>query len=170
MRIQHEQYNDALKRKISTATERYHFAIKCLGPAKRVLDAGCGAGYGAHLLREAGHAVIGVDMAPDAIAYANANYPGDYYVMDIENNNLTDFDAVVCLEVLSQLNNPAKFIYNLDINEIVVSAPIDPNPSDGYFYRKHNLSEEKFKEMLRGWRIINELRQRKYLTIHAKKI
>src|ERR1043165_8107492 len=53
---------------------RYTFAAR-LARGKRVLDAGCGAGYGWAEL--AGHAetVTAIDRAPEALEFARANYP-----------------------------------------------------------------------------------------------
>ena len=42
----------------------------------RVLDFGCGTGYGAALLAKAGASVDGLDSSPTAIAYATANFGG----------------------------------------------------------------------------------------------
>ena len=42
---------------------------------KRVLDAGCGTGYGSAELAQSAAEVTGVDIAADAIEYASANYP-----------------------------------------------------------------------------------------------
>jgi len=42
----------------------------------RVLDFGCGTGYGAALLARAGASVDGVDSSPAAITYAMANFGG----------------------------------------------------------------------------------------------
>src|SRR5215831_13097507 len=52
---------------------RYTFAMR-LARGKRVLDAGCGAGYGSAVLAEVAEHVTGVDIAADAIEYARANY------------------------------------------------------------------------------------------------
>src|SRR5215471_21461259 len=52
---------------------RYTFAAR-LARGKRVLDAGCGAGYGSASLAECAHSVIGVDVAADAVDYARAHY------------------------------------------------------------------------------------------------
>jgi protein-L-isoaspartate O-methyltransferase len=51
---------------------RYTFAAR-LARGKRVLDAGCGAGYGtAELARAALNAMVGVDRAPEAVDFARA--------------------------------------------------------------------------------------------------
>ena len=54
---------------------RYTFAAR-LARGKRVLDAGCGAGYGSAALAECAASVTGVDVAADAIEFARAHYQG----------------------------------------------------------------------------------------------
>lgn len=169
----HVERNDALKDNNKIALQRYWFAAECLGSHKMIIDLACGMGYGSYILRSAGNEVIGVDYSEEALDYARHNYPGIYFVFDLEKETLPDlpkFDAGVCLEALCHLKDPQKFIDNLKVKELVISAPIDPDPNDGYFYRLHHLSEQKLKELLRGWEIIKELRQKKYLTIYCKKI
>lgn len=41
---------------------------------KRVLDYGCGSGYGSARMSQVAHSVVGVDVAPDAIAYATGKF------------------------------------------------------------------------------------------------
>jgi len=53
---------------------RYAFARRYV-QGKRVLDAGCGTGYGSAELAQSAAEVTGVDIAADAIEYASANYP-----------------------------------------------------------------------------------------------
>ncbi len=45
-----------------------------LALSKRVLDAGCGAGYGAAELSQTAQSVVGADSAAEAIAFARAHY------------------------------------------------------------------------------------------------
>lgn len=52
---------------------RYAFAARCAAN-RRVLDAGCGTGYGAAALAESAHSVIGVDVAWEAVEYARQHY------------------------------------------------------------------------------------------------
>ncbi len=164
-----EEQNDALKRNIKTALQRYKFAIKCLGKGKEIVDLGCGLGYGCYMLREAGNNVVGFDKSEEAIVYANKNYPGTYTVMDVEEQKIYGFDIGVCLEVLCHLRDPQKFIDNLEVKELVISAAIDPKKDDGYIYRLWNLSEEQFKNMFEDWKILKEFRQKDYLTLYIKK-
>ena len=171
----HVQQNDALKDKNSIALQRYEFAIECLKDSdiKEVIDLGCGMGYGTYMLGH-NHNVLGVDFCQKAIDYANKNYPGNYRVEDLEDpeaHTIFEADAVVCLEVLCQLKDPKNFISRIKAKELVISAPIDPDPNDGYKYRL-NISARRFRRWMKvnGWEIINELKQKKYLTIHARKI
>ena len=52
---------------------RYAFAAR-LARGKRVLDAGCGAGYGSAELAKYALSVVGVDVSADAMAYAREHY------------------------------------------------------------------------------------------------
>jgi SAM-dependent methyltransferase len=56
---------------------RYRFAVRFIRELEfngRLLDAGCGAGYGAAALAESGAQVLGIDVAEEAVAHARANY------------------------------------------------------------------------------------------------
>jgi SAM-dependent methyltransferase len=52
---------------------RYAFAARC-AMGKRVLDAGCGTGYGAAELSRTAIAVTGIDVAAEAIQYARTTF------------------------------------------------------------------------------------------------
>src|SRR2546427_581269 len=56
---------------------------------RRVLDAGCGSGYGADLLVREAREVLGIDISDDAIDYARRHYRAD---------NLR-FERASCLEI-----------------------------------------------------------------------
>jgi ubiquinone/menaquinone biosynthesis C-methylase UbiE len=65
------QVNDDLW---SEHVARYAFARR-YAQGQRVLDAGCGTGYGSAELAQSAAAVTGIDISPDAIEYALATYP-----------------------------------------------------------------------------------------------
>lgn len=52
---------------------RYAFAAR-LARGKRVLDAGCGAGYGSAELVKSALSVVGADISAEALAYARGHY------------------------------------------------------------------------------------------------
>ena len=53
---------------------RYAFAAR-LARRKRVLDAGCGSGYGSAELARSARMVVGADVAREAVDYARGHYP-----------------------------------------------------------------------------------------------
>jgi GT2 family glycosyltransferase/SAM-dependent methyltransferase len=52
---------------------RYAFASQ-FAAASKILDVGCGTGYGASLLAQKATSVVGIDNSPKAINYAQSNY------------------------------------------------------------------------------------------------
>jgi SAM-dependent methyltransferase len=149
--------------------DRYRFAAKFVA-GRRVLDIACGVGYGSALLRAAGaSSVLGVDLSPDAIGYANEYYAGAEVTFvqadatTFEPHQL--FDAVVSLETIEHLPDAVGFVKRLigfaaPSGIIVGSVPItlssDVNP-----YHLHDFSARTFRGLFErhGLKIIEELRQ-----------
>lgn len=93
---------------------RYAFAAR-LAAGKRVLDAGCGAGYGSALLAEEAASVTGIDVAPEAIVYATEHYAAAgvrYLEGSCSAMPLPDaaFDLVVSFEVIEHLADWQAFL------------------------------------------------------------
>ncbi len=67
--------------------QRYKYALKrCKG---RILDLGCGTGYGTKMLYDKGNEVFGIDISQAAINYAKNKYPGpDIFVVPQRNYHL----------------------------------------------------------------------------------
>jgi SAM-dependent methyltransferase len=94
---------------------RYQFALGQMAGGERVLDAGCGTGYGSRLLREKGQSVVGVDYSPHAIAYAREHYEGPALTYAVMDGNFlafppSQFDFLVSFEVIEHMVEPEQFL------------------------------------------------------------
>ena len=89
---------------------RYRWAAP-LAAGRRVLDAGCGMGYGAAMLLTSGASeVVGVDLAEAVLDAALPTMPagvvlevGDVRALDAEDGS---FGLVVCMEAIEHIEDP----------------------------------------------------------------
>ena len=111
---------------------RYAFAAR-LARGKRVLDAGCGAGYGAAELAQSALSVVGADIAAEAVAFAREHYRLPY--LEFEQASCTAlphpdaaFDLVVAFEVIEHLDRWRDFLLEVrrvlaPTGQFIVSTP-----------------------------------------------
>ena len=112
---------------------RYEYA-KTFVSEKRVLDAGCGEGYGAHLLAQSASEVVAIDKHKNTIQKARQRYSQPnllFHVGDI--NQLStyppiSFDVVCCFHTIEHLKDPAHFLQVIgkvlsDNGVFVISTP-----------------------------------------------
>lgn len=164
-----EERNDALKDGNRVAVERYEFARS--HAVGQVYDAGCGYGYGSHLLLQGeAERVVAVDIAEEAIEYAIEHYPGPSYLVGDITEVMVPADVTVCLEAFSHLKEPTAFLANIGAPVLVISQPTIPS-KHRYPYRLHDFTEDQFRGMLqeRGWRVFDELRQRSYIVLACRR-
>ena len=83
----------------------------------RVLDAGCGVGWGGQILLDAGAcSVVGVDIAPEAVADAVRRVPagrftvGDLAALPVATASI---DVVVCFEAIEHVEEPHRALDEL---------------------------------------------------------
>ena len=96
---------------------RYRWASQLVA-GRRVLDAGCGVGYGSALLADAGAAeVVGLDLSAKAVHAAAQGVPanatfvtGDVHTLAFEDER---FDVVVCFEVIEHVEAQDEVIAEL---------------------------------------------------------
>jgi SAM-dependent methyltransferase len=140
--------------------KRYEFAEPyCRG--RDVLDAGCGAGYGTALLGADARSAIGIDVDPDAIAYARRRYGTsnvDFRIGDVTALELDDdsVDVVCAFETIEHLAEPERFVAEArrvlrDAGLLLVSTPYvrrtNERPSNPHHEREY--SPQDFDALLR---------------------
>jgi 2-polyprenyl-3-methyl-5-hydroxy-6-metoxy-1,4-benzoquinol methylase len=111
---------------------RYAFAAR-LARGKRVLDAGCGAGYGSAELARSGLNVTGIDVAPEAVDFARENYQSgnlNFQQASCLALPFADgvFDLVVGFEVIEHLEDWRGFLAEVQrvlapTGQFIVSTP-----------------------------------------------
>ena len=124
--------------------ERYTWACKVCTGMRRVLDFGCGVGYGSEMLMEAGNTVVAVDTSARALELAELHHPGPTYVTDYSEE--IPCDACVAFEVLEHLKDPEHFIDTVPARHLIVSVPVraeDNNP-----HHKHHFTSWDLRAML----------------------
>ena len=138
--------------------QRYQFAAEHLR-GQRVLDMACGCGYGTALLAERNpdKQVLGVDIDPEAIAYARQHYQLDnlrYECADAEQFASTQgFDCIVSLETIEHLPRPQALLANYgrllaEGGQVIASVPITPT-LDGNPHHLHDFSKRSFFALFR---------------------
>ncbi len=124
---------------------------------KKVLDIASGAGFGSKMLKDIGAAqVIGVDIAPESIAYAQEHYgtPGvSFHQGDAEKFEWPElFDVIVTYETIEHVPHPDVFLKRLrqlikPDGQLFLSVPlgetrhIDP-------YHLHAFDQEEIFQMM----------------------
>ncbi|MFL6450189.1 MAG: glycosyltransferase [Bryobacteraceae bacterium] len=158
---------------------RYRFACLFAG-GRRVLDVGCGAGYGTSLLASAAQYSVGFDVADDAVQHASKVFDNsDFLCASAGSFPLPDgsFDLVTAFEVIEHLED-----WNALINEsarvlspdgvFLVSTPNTSyyaearGPSGPNPFHVHEFEFSEFEEVLkRAFPFVEMLGQNSQETI-----
>lgn len=140
---------------------RYAFARR-FAENRRVLDAGCGTGYGAAELASVAHNVTGIDISAEALGFAAKNYPSVRFLQGSCKElpfAAGSFDLIVMFEVIEHIAEwqrvleEAKRVLTPE-GRLVVSTPnksfyartrkeSGPNP-----YHEHEFEYAEFRDAL----------------------
>jgi SAM-dependent methyltransferase len=111
---------------------RYRFAVGLAGSERcRVLDVACGAGFGLHMLRQAGARTLGLDLNPHALAEARRLDPAapvaraDAACLPLADRS---FDLAVSFETLEHVPDASALVRELrrvlrPTGRLVLSTP-----------------------------------------------
>ncbi len=148
--------------------ERYKWACAVLGSPKRVLDIGCGVGYGSSILADAGHTVLAVDNDGEALAYQEQHYGRDRISrLECDAGSFSlplgepEYDAAVCFEMIEHLADPLPMLKALreHTDTLLASVPNErhfPHAGRIKFHHRHYTIPE-FRALLNeaGWDVID---------------
>ena len=139
------------------AAYRWITANLPIDPTGRVLDAGCGEGYGAEQLRRAGAAsVTGLDYEHTTLRHVRRAYPQ----VNVVRGNLVQtafatgtFDLVTSLQVIEHLWEQPRFITECarilePTGTLVLSTPNRLTFPSGNWYHTRELTPAEFAELL----------------------
>lgn len=143
-----------------THVDRYQFALTLLTDKDSVLDIACGTGYGTQILSALAGRVTGVDMSPDAIAFATRQHGGRrirYAVSDLRSWRSVA-DVVVSFETVEHVpardvRDTVKRLAKLARRLVVASVPFQEPAGVSPYHVQSGLDEARFKPPPEGWTI-----------------
>ena len=80
----------------------------------RVIDVGCGTGYGCRLMADEANQVVGIDHDADAVAYCRAHYSApniEFRQLDVRSLDFDDeFDVAASFQVIEHVHDTDDFV------------------------------------------------------------
>lgn len=144
---------------------RYALAASLVRPGDTVLDCACGLGYGTAILaaQSRGSRFIGIDIDPESVAYAGAQFSGQYGVeymaasaTDLACIETASIDLLVSFETIEHVEDYAQFLEEAarvlkPDGRIIASVPnlwVDETGRDPNPYHFHAFDYAKFRDAL----------------------
>lgn len=141
----------------------YNAASQFFSAGSRLLEVGCGEGYGTRLLAQQGYAVVGIDVDPQVVAHASKKYGAKQCEFRVTTGNafpFTDeyFDGVVSFQVIEHVQDEHTFLTEIarvlkQDGKCVLTTPnklyrVRPNcaPWNRFHWREY--TPEEFEQLL----------------------
>ena len=91
----------------------YQYAYKFVA-GKRVLDFGCGSGYGSYMLSGVADSVTAVDVSREAVDFAKGNYAsGNLIFKTIPELTDDKYDVITSFQVIEHVSNEEEYIQKI---------------------------------------------------------
>jgi len=157
---------------------RYLFARR-LVKNKLVLDAACGAGYGAAILAPKASKIVGIDISKEAIDYCKKKYNMSnttFAVMDCASIAFPDelFDLIVSFETLEHISEVEKYVQELHRilkpeGQLVISTPNRDvyaiyNKGQKNKFHTYEFDDKGFRELMKPYFEIEDIYGQRYFA------
>jgi ubiquinone/menaquinone biosynthesis C-methylase UbiE len=132
-----QKYHD--ERSIFNNEKELDYFIELLPKSGKILDVGCGSGYGARYLVEKGYSVIGVDISEKMLEIAKKNVPeAEFIEADMTKLTFPDnsFDGIVSLYAIFHVSREKHKTLFQDLHRMLKKKGIL------FFCTNYNESEE----------------------------
>lgn len=149
---------------------RYYCARGFVEKGWKVLDLGCGCGFGCELLSEVAGAVIGVDYAQGPIEHAKKEHSNSrvrFFRCSAENFQFpSPADMTVLIESLEHFKDPIGVLNKVKVNtkhRIFVTIPLGSNEKNPH-HMIHFPSAQSFTELMKDsrWYMVQGVFQKTY--------
>lgn len=165
--------DDVLARVFLEQHLRRYETVAATVRGRRVLDVGCGVGYGAAMMAAAGAEVVAVDVSADALSFARSKYPHPnvtYVCAAVADLQVSPVDVITCFEVLEHLPNTQQF-FDLVTRTLTpdgvchLSASVYPTMSL-YRYHLRDFTADELRWCVReaGLEVVSELHQSRLIS------
>ncbi len=148
---------------------RYEWAASRIGEGGKIIDLGCGIGYGTAMLSDrVGRygCVLGFERSVESLDFANAHYERDnieWINADLDGKRIPfchkTYDAATAFEIIEHLADPKPLLESIPAQRLFASVPnesvIPYSPETAPFHQRHYTAEQ-FNELLKecGWKVV----------------